>query len=68
MLHERRSGWADASATIRELAREARDAGVTILEGVEVVGMDDRGREHGRDEPRLDPLRLRCAGLRGVGA
>src|SRR2546423_2333874 len=39
-LHERRGGWADASATIRELARDARAAGVTILEETEVVGIE----------------------------
>ena len=27
VLLERRGGWADASATVRELARDARDAG-----------------------------------------
>jgi glycine/D-amino acid oxidase-like deaminating enzyme len=41
VLHERRSGWADSSATVRELAREAREAGVTILEGVEAVGVEE---------------------------
>lgn len=44
VLHERRSGWADASATVRELAREARDAGVRILEGAEVIGLEKAGR------------------------
>jgi methylglutamate dehydrogenase subunit A len=44
VLHERRSGWADASATVRELAREAREAGVTVLEGVEAVGVERTGR------------------------
>jgi glycine/D-amino acid oxidase-like deaminating enzyme len=44
VLHERRSGWADASATLRELAREARDAGVRIVEGTSVVGVENRGR------------------------
>jgi glycine/D-amino acid oxidase-like deaminating enzyme len=43
VLHERRSGWADASATLRELAREARDAGVTIVEGAPVIGVENRG-------------------------
>jgi methylglutamate dehydrogenase subunit A len=44
VLHERRSGWGDASATVRELAREARDAGVRILEGAQVVGLEQAGR------------------------
>ncbi|HUO73848.1 MAG TPA: FAD-binding oxidoreductase [Solirubrobacteraceae bacterium] len=44
VLHERRSGWADASATVRELARAARDAGVTIIEQTEVTGIDHDGR------------------------
>ena len=44
VLHERRSGWADASATLRELAREARDAGVTIVEETPVVGLENSGR------------------------
>jgi glycine/D-amino acid oxidase-like deaminating enzyme len=43
VLHERRGGWADASATVRELAREARNAGVRIVEGVEVIGLDHDG-------------------------
>jgi glycine/D-amino acid oxidase-like deaminating enzyme len=43
VLHERRSGWADASATVRELARDARDAGVTILENTPVVGVESNG-------------------------
>jgi glycine/D-amino acid oxidase-like deaminating enzyme len=43
VLHERRSGWADPSATVRELAREARDAGVRIMEGTEVVELDTSG-------------------------
>ena len=43
VLHERRSGWADASATLRELAREARDAGVTIIEETPVVGVENSG-------------------------
>lgn len=43
VLHERRSGWADASATVRELAREARDAGVTILEDTGMVDLETTG-------------------------
>jgi glycine/D-amino acid oxidase-like deaminating enzyme len=45
VLHERRGGWADAAATIRELTREARDAGVVVHEGTEVVGLERRGDE-----------------------
>ena len=38
LLHERRSGWADAMQTVRQLAERARAAGVEIREGVEVTG------------------------------
>ncbi|MBV8995435.1 MAG: FAD-binding oxidoreductase, partial [Pseudonocardiales bacterium] len=44
VLHERRSGWADAAATVRELAREAREAGVRIVEQTEVIGLEKSGR------------------------
>jgi glycine/D-amino acid oxidase-like deaminating enzyme len=44
VLHERRSGWADASATVRALALDARDAGVTIVEGAGVLGLERNGR------------------------
>jgi methylglutamate dehydrogenase subunit A len=40
LLHERRSGWADASQTVRRLAERARGAGAEIREGVEVTGFD----------------------------
>jgi methylglutamate dehydrogenase subunit A len=40
LLHERRSGWADAMQTVRRLAEQARAAGVEIREGVEVTGFD----------------------------
>ena len=40
LLHERRSGWADPTATLAALDGMARAAGVTILEGVEVTGLD----------------------------
>jgi len=43
VLHERRSGWADTSATIRELAGRARDAGANIHEGVRVTGLEWSG-------------------------
>ena len=33
VLHERRSGWADAAATVRELARDAREAGAVAARG-----------------------------------
>jgi glycine/D-amino acid oxidase-like deaminating enzyme len=42
LLHERRSGWADAAQTVRALATRARDAGVEIREGVEVTGIEGR--------------------------
>lgn len=45
VLHERRAGWADAIKTVRHLAARARAAGVTIAEGVEVLGFD---RDHER--------------------
>ncbi|GIU95729.1 MAG: FAD-dependent oxidoreductase [Gaiellaceae bacterium] len=40
LLHERRSGWADPSATLRALEGMARAAGVEIREGVEVTGLE----------------------------
>jgi methylglutamate dehydrogenase subunit A len=40
LLHERRSGWADAMQTVRRLAEHARGAGVEIREGVEVTGFE----------------------------
>jgi glycine/D-amino acid oxidase-like deaminating enzyme len=40
LLHERRSGWADAMQTVRRLAEQARAAGVEIREGVEVTGFE----------------------------
>jgi glycine/D-amino acid oxidase-like deaminating enzyme len=40
LLHERRSGWADPSATLAALEGMARAAGVTIREGVEVTGFE----------------------------
>jgi glycine/D-amino acid oxidase-like deaminating enzyme len=45
LLHEHRSGWADTSATIRELADRAREAGATIHEGVRVTGLQWSGEE-----------------------
>jgi glycine/D-amino acid oxidase-like deaminating enzyme len=41
LLHERRGGWADAMQTVRHLGSRAREAGVEIREGVEVVGFED---------------------------
>ena len=41
LLHERRGGWADAMQTVRHLSSRAREAGVEIREGVEVVGFAD---------------------------
>jgi glycine/D-amino acid oxidase-like deaminating enzyme len=43
LLHERRSGWADAMQTVRRLADRARAAGVEIRERVEVVGFELAG-------------------------
>jgi glycine/D-amino acid oxidase-like deaminating enzyme len=40
VLHEVRSGWADAGRTLEALAGIARVEGVSIFEGVEVVGFD----------------------------
>jgi methylglutamate dehydrogenase subunit A len=40
LLHERRSGWADAMQTVRRLVERARAAGVEIREGVEVTGFE----------------------------
>ena len=40
LLHEQRSGWADPTTTLSALEGMARAAGVTIREGVEVVGFD----------------------------
>jgi glycine/D-amino acid oxidase-like deaminating enzyme len=41
LLHEHRSGWADAGTTLAALAGMARAAGVAIVEGVEVTGIGD---------------------------
>jgi methylglutamate dehydrogenase subunit A len=43
LLHERRSGWADAMQTVRRLAERARAAGAEIREGVEVTGFEQDG-------------------------
>jgi methylglutamate dehydrogenase subunit A len=43
LLHERRSGWADAMQTVRRLASKARTAGVQIREGLEVTGFELAG-------------------------
>ena len=48
LLHERRGGWADSMQTVRHLSTRAREAGVEIREGVEVVA--------------LEPGRVRLAG------
>ena len=44
VLREGRSGWADTSATIRELAERARAAGARIHEGVRVTGIEWSGK------------------------
>jgi glycine/D-amino acid oxidase-like deaminating enzyme len=43
LLHEHRSGWADAQTTVPALAGMARSAGVRIVEGVQVTGLDPDG-------------------------
>ncbi|MFO7572120.1 MAG: FAD-binding oxidoreductase [Gaiellaceae bacterium] len=43
LLHEERSGWADATATLAALEGMTRAAGVTIREGVEVTGFELAG-------------------------
>jgi glycine/D-amino acid oxidase-like deaminating enzyme len=43
VLHEERSGWADAATTLAALAGIARSAGVTIAERVAATGFDLRG-------------------------
>jgi glycine/D-amino acid oxidase-like deaminating enzyme len=56
LLHERRSGWADAMQTVRRLADRARAAGVQIREGVEVSGFElvgDRVRAVMTDSVRV---------------
>ncbi len=45
VLRERRSGWADAMATVRELARRARRAGAKVREAVEVTGFELDGSD-----------------------
>jgi len=43
LLHERRSGWADPTSTLRALEGMARAAGVTVREGIEVTGFEVDG-------------------------
>lgn len=43
VLHEQRSGWADAATTVAALAGIARSAGARVHEGVEVTGFDLHG-------------------------
>jgi glycine/D-amino acid oxidase-like deaminating enzyme len=45
VLHEHQGGWAETQTTVENLARLARSQGVTILEGVEVTGVDMHGKE-----------------------
>jgi len=40
VLHEHQGGWAETQKTVDNLARLARSKGVTVLEGVEVTGID----------------------------
>jgi glycine/D-amino acid oxidase-like deaminating enzyme len=41
LLHEQRSGWADAETTVKALAGMARTQGARIVEGVEVTSFGD---------------------------
>ncbi len=43
VLHERRSGWADAAATVREIARDAREAGALLIEDTPVIALEREG-------------------------
>jgi glycine/D-amino acid oxidase-like deaminating enzyme len=58
LLHERRSGWADAMQTVRRLAERARAAGVEIREGVEVTGFELGDSEV--NAVRTDGGRIEC--------
>ncbi|MCS7006010.1 MAG: FAD-binding oxidoreductase [Thermoleophilia bacterium] len=58
LLHERRSGWADPSATLRTLEGMARAAGVEIREGVEVTGLERGSLETTAGELRADVVVL----------
>jgi glycine/D-amino acid oxidase-like deaminating enzyme len=65
VLHERRSGWADAAATVRLMADDAREAGVTIVEDVEVLGVEHDGSsvsavETSRGRIRCDHVVFAC--------
>jgi methylglutamate dehydrogenase subunit A len=61
LLHERRSGWADAMQTVRRLAERARGAGVEIREGVEVTGFERDGA--GVRAVVTDAGRIECESL-----
>jgi methylglutamate dehydrogenase subunit A len=61
LLHERRSGWADAMQTVRRLASHARAAGVEIREGVEVTGFESDG--DAVDAVLMDAGRVPCETL-----
>ncbi len=43
LLHEKRSGWADPSATLAALSGMARASGVQAIDGVEVLGFEIEG-------------------------
>jgi methylglutamate dehydrogenase subunit A len=61
LLHERRSGWADAMQTVRRLASRARAAGVEIRERVEVTGFARSG--DGVEAVLTDAGRVECETL-----
>jgi glycine/D-amino acid oxidase-like deaminating enzyme len=61
LLHERRSGWADAMQTVRRLAERARAAGVEIREWVEVTGFELSDGEV--NAVRTDSGRIECETL-----
>lgn len=56
VLHEQRSGWADAATTVAALAGLARSAGARIVEGVEVIGFDLAGGTVRQVETTAGPI------------
>jgi len=58
LLHEQRSGWADARTTVEALAGMARSAGVRIVEGAEVTGVGDGAVESSEGDIRCEAVVL----------
>lgn len=58
LLHERRSGWADPTATLAALEGMVRAAGVEIREGVEVTGIGPGSLETGSGALEADVVVL----------